>query len=61
MPSYEYRCPDGHTTIVTRAITATEIIPGCDKCGKPTARIHSAPAVTFKGTGWGSDTKGPTK
>ena len=61
MPSYDYRCPDGHTTTITRAITADELIPCCGKCGKPTARIHSAPAVAFRGTGWGRDPKPPRK
>lgn len=61
MPSYDYRCPDKHVTTITRSITDDEQIPACAECGKPTARIMTAPGLTFNGTGWAHKDKGPRK
>jgi putative FmdB family regulatory protein len=57
MPVYDYRCPtcDLHMTII-RGIKDTESLPICVNCAKEMQRSYeSAPAVTFKGTGWGKD------
>lgn len=55
MPTYEYKCPDGHTYSEVRSISAPEIEKDCDECGKPLRKIFNAPPITFKGGGWGKD------
>jgi putative FmdB family regulatory protein len=57
MPAYDYRCStcDASTTVV-RAISDTEARPICITCAKEMGRVYdSAPAITFKGNGWGKD------
>jgi putative FmdB family regulatory protein len=57
MPAYDYKCNtcEASATIV-RAIADTEVKPICIKCQAEMARSYdSAPAITFKGTGWGKD------
>ncbi len=66
MPTYEYRCPDGHTFEEFQKITAD---PGaeCPVCGAPSERLISGGAgLHFKGSGfyitdYGKDGKGPRK
>ena len=62
MPSYDYRCTTcQHVTTVTKAVT-DDTVPACAECGAPTNRIYTAPAISFKGTGWGGDHRnGQTK
>lgn len=55
MASYEYVCVNEHRQIEIRAITATDAIVVCEKCGKKMTRVYSAPVITFNGTGWGRD------
>jgi putative FmdB family regulatory protein len=48
MPLYEYRCKDGHETQVFRQRKWVR----CPSCGKRANRVYSAPAISFKGTGF---------
>jgi putative FmdB family regulatory protein len=54
MPTYEYRCPDGHDfERFYRKISDASSDVMCPVCGKPAARIMSAGAgLLFKGSGF---------
>jgi putative FmdB family regulatory protein len=52
MPSYEYKCPDGHTYVEVRSINAEASRDTCPECDKPITRVFSAPPITFKGGGF---------
>jgi putative FmdB family regulatory protein len=54
MPVYDFKCECGKTSTITISIPPGEFKMSC-VCGKPMARVYSAPAVTFKGSGWGKD------
>lgn len=63
MPTYTYTCDlCKHTIEYQHAIDLNPDLE-CPRCPAYTKmrRIPSVPAVTFKGNGWGSDKKGPTK
>jgi putative FmdB family regulatory protein len=51
MPIYEYRCENGHSFEAFQPMSddALEI---CEICEAPAARVLSAPAVHFKGSGF---------
>ena len=52
MPLYEYRCRKcGHTFEKIESVNASDK-KKCPKCGARAERVHSAPAIQFKGTGW---------
>ena len=52
MPLYEYRCGKcGHTFEKIESVNASHR-KKCPKCGARAARVHSAPAIQFKGSGW---------
>jgi putative FmdB family regulatory protein len=57
MPVYDYKCNDCDSTItIVRSIKDDEQTPICAHCAKEMTRAYeSAPAVTFKGKGWGKD------
>ena len=53
MPTYEYRCPDGHD--FERFLKMSEATPtlACPVCGKTAARVISGGAgLVFKGSGF---------
>jgi putative FmdB family regulatory protein len=54
MPTYEYRCPEGHDfERFFRSISAAEIEVACPVCGKIAERRMSAGAgLLFKGSGF---------
>jgi putative FmdB family regulatory protein len=66
MPTYEYRCPDGHVFEKFQKM-AEKPRAKCPVCGKPAMRMISGGAgLVFKGTGfyitdYGKDGKGPRK
>ena len=66
MPTYEYRCPDGHLFEKFQKITEKPRAK-CPVCGKPATRIISGGAgLVFRGSGfyitdYGKDGKGPRK
>ena len=53
MPTYEFRCPDGHEfEKFYRSISGAESQAGCPVCGKPAERMMSAAGFAFKGSGF---------
>ena len=54
MPTYEYRCPEGHDfERFFRTISAAEAQVACPECGKVAERRMSAGAgLLFKGSGF---------
>jgi putative FmdB family regulatory protein len=66
MPTYEYRCPEGHTFDRFQKITDKPRAK-CPVCGRAASRLISGGAgLVFKGSGfyitdYGKDGKGPRK
>lgn len=53
MPTYEFRCPDGHEfEKFYRSISGAESEAACPICGKPSERRLSASGFAFKGSGF---------
>jgi putative FmdB family regulatory protein len=56
MPTYHYKCETCEATVTqVVSISQESKTPECLGCRKDMARVFSAPALTFKGSGWGSD------
>lgn len=52
MPTYEYRCPEGHTFELFQPMSAAPVAD-CPECGKAAERMLSAGAgFLFKGSGF---------
>jgi putative FmdB family regulatory protein len=51
VPIYEYKCDNGHVFDVMQKM-ADESLTACIECGAPCARVLTAPAVHFKGSGF---------
>jgi putative FmdB family regulatory protein len=66
MPTYEYRCPDGHAFEKFQKMSDKPRLK-CPTCGKMAERLISGGAgLVFKGSGfyitdYGKDGKGPRK
>jgi putative FmdB family regulatory protein len=66
MPTYEYRCPDGHQFEKFQKMTEKPRAK-CPVCGQPATRVISGGAgLVFRGSGfyitdYGKDGKGPRK
>jgi putative FmdB family regulatory protein len=61
MPTYEYRCPKGHSFEVFQRMTDPDP-DGCEVCGAaPVERVLFAPAIHFKGSGFYSTDYGRGK
>jgi putative FmdB family regulatory protein len=53
MPTYEFRCPQGHEfEKFYRTISHGEAHAACPVCGKPAERMLSAAGFAFKGSGF---------
>ena len=53
MPTYEFRCPQGHEfEKFYRTIGGAEAQAGCPVCGLPAERVMSAAGFAFKGSGF---------
>ncbi len=53
MPTYEFRCPDGHEfEKFYRTISGAESESVCPICGKVAGRFMSAAGFAFKGSGF---------
>lgn len=51
MPTYEYRCKDGHNFEVTQRMS-DDPVKVCEVCGAPVDRVFHPVAVHFKGSGF---------
>jgi putative FmdB family regulatory protein len=51
MPLYEYQCPNDGRFEVIRKFSDPPLTV-CPTCGAEVAKLLSAPAIQFKGTGW---------
>ncbi len=51
MPTYEYRCNNGHTFEVIQRM-ADDPVSVCEVCGAPVERVFHPVAVHFKGSGF---------
>jgi putative FmdB family regulatory protein len=66
MPTYEYRCPEGHVFEKLQKMSDKSQAK-CPVCGKPaTRKISGGAGLVFKGSGfyitdYGKDGKGPRK
>ncbi|HET9012774.1 MAG TPA: zinc ribbon domain-containing protein [Gemmatimonadaceae bacterium] len=53
MPTYEFRCPQGHDfEKFYRTISGAEAQAACPVCGEPAERVMSATGFAFKGSGF---------
>jgi putative FmdB family regulatory protein len=53
MPTYEFRCPQGHEfEKFYRTISGAEAQAACPQCGQLAERIMSAAGFAFKGSGF---------
>jgi putative FmdB family regulatory protein len=53
MPTYEFRCPQGHEfEKFYRSISGAEAQAVCPQCGRPAERMMSAAGFAFKGSGF---------
>lgn len=53
MPTYEFRCPDGHAfEKFYRTISGAESQAACPTCGLAAGRMMSATGFAFKGSGF---------
>ena len=60
MPIYEYKCENGHVFDVIQKMT-DEPLRECQECAAPAARVLSAPAIHFKGSGFHNTDYGTRK
>src|SRR3954451_10856934 len=60
MPIYEYKCDNGHVFDVIQRMTE-EPLTKCEECGAPAARVLTAPAIHFKGSGFHNTDYGTRK
>jgi putative FmdB family regulatory protein len=51
MPTYEYRCTNGHTFEVIQSMS-DDPVEMCEVCGAPVERVFHPIAVHFKGSGF---------
>jgi putative FmdB family regulatory protein len=51
MPTYEYRCENGHTFEVIQSMS-DEPVEACEQCGAAVERVFHPVAVHFKGSGF---------
>jgi putative FmdB family regulatory protein len=51
VPTYEYRCDNGHVFEVIQRM-ADDPVSSCEECGAPVQRVFHPVAVHFKGSGF---------
>ena len=52
MPTYTYRCPAGHETSEVYPMGQAPSSVKCQACEDKAPRSYSAPAISFKGSGF---------
>jgi putative FmdB family regulatory protein len=57
MPTYEYKCEDGHLYTEVRGMTEEQKQIECLECGKTLLRVFAgaSPSIQFKGGGFYSN------
>ncbi|MFM7552547.1 MAG: FmdB family zinc ribbon protein [Actinomycetota bacterium] len=60
MPTYEYRCAEGHITEAFQKMTDPPL-KRCGTCGKKVERVLFAPSIHYKGSGFYSTDHGKGK
>ena len=56
MPNYDFTCIECDNTIVQFfPITTKDHTVICEECGNRRQKAYGVGAITFKGSGWGSD------
>jgi putative FmdB family regulatory protein len=60
MPIYEYKCDNGHVFEVIQRMS-DEPLTKCEECGAAAARVLTAPAIHFKGSGFHNTDYGTRK
>jgi putative FmdB family regulatory protein len=56
LPIIDYKCPKCEVVMpIFRKVDEAEILYKCSNCEIAMERVWAAPAVHFKGTGWGKD------
>ena len=56
LPIIDYKCPKCEVVMpIFRKVDEAEIEHNCSNCEIKMERVWAAPAVHFKGTGWGKD------
>jgi putative FmdB family regulatory protein len=60
VPTYEYRCENGHLFEVVQKITEDPVTE-CSQCGAAVQRVYSPIAVHFKGSGFYNTDYGTSK
>jgi putative FmdB family regulatory protein len=53
MALYDYRCPKCEDIVSVSHPMDKSPVVACESCSEVRVKVFSAPAVTFKGTGWG--------
>lgn len=55
MPTYSYKCEDGHDYTEVRAMSEEQRQTTCPEsnCGKQLKRVYDPSSIQFKGSGWG--------
>jgi putative FmdB family regulatory protein len=52
MPIYEYECVNNKHRFEVIQKFDDPLVTHCTVCGEPVQKLHSSPAIHFKGTGW---------
>src|SRR3954453_10860807 len=60
MPIYQYKCDNGHVFEVIQKMS-DEPLTRCEECGAAAARVLTAPAIHFKGSGFHNTDYGTRK
>ena len=51
MPTYQYRCAEGHDLEVVQAFSDAALTE-CPECGAPLRKVYGSVGVVFKGSGF---------
>ena len=52
MPTYQYRCENGHLYEETRGIKEEQKVYACPECHEHITQVYSVPGVQLKGGGF---------